>query len=192
MNVMDQGFQLVLGSKSPRRQELLAGMGFQFEIRTKETEENYPSDLNPIDVPLYLAEIKANALLETLSDSEILITSDTIVLLEGEILGKPTDAEHAVEMLQKLSGKTHDVVTGVCLLSAQKKHAFSVTTKVHFKPLTIELITHYVTQYKPFDKAGSYGIQEWIGYVGIDKIEGSYFNVVGLPTAELWDALKNF
>lgn len=192
MNVMDQGFQLVLGSKSPRRQELLAGMGFQFEIRTKETEENYPSDLNPIDVPVYLAEIKANALLETLSDSEILITSDTIVLLEGEILGKPTDADHAIEMLLKLSGKTHDVVTGVCLLSKHKKHAFSVTTKVHFKPLTVDLINYYVKHYKPFDKAGSYGIQEWIGYVGIDKIEGSYFNVVGLPTAELWDALKNF
>lgn len=192
MNVMDQGFQLVLGSKSPRRQELLAGMGFQFEIRTKETEENYPCDLNPIDVPVYLAEIKANALLETLSDSEILITSDTIVLLEGEILGKPTDAHNAVEMLQKLSGKTHEVITGVCLLSKHKKQTFSVTTKVHFKPLSLDSINYYITNYKPLDKAGSYGIQEWIGYVGIEKIEGSYFNVVGLPTAELWDALKNF
>jgi septum formation protein len=192
MNVIENGFQLVLGSKSPRRQELLAGMGFQFEIRTKDTDETFPTSLQPVDVPVFLAELKSEALVETLVEGEILITSDTIVLLEGEILGKPTDAIHATEMLRRLAGKSHDVVTGVCLCSTQKKHSFSVSTRVYFKPLSSEQINYYVANYKPFDKAGSYGIQEWIGYVGIDKIEGSYFNVVGLPTAELWDALKTF
>lgn len=192
MNVIENGFQLVLGSKSPRRQELLAGMGFQFEIRTKDTDETFPTSLQPVDVPVFLAELKSDALVETLVEGEVLITSDTIVLLEGEILGKPTDATHATEMLRRLAGKSHDVVTGVCLRSTQKKHSFSVSTRVYFKPLSTEQINYYVANYKPFDKAGSYGIQEWIGYVGIDKIEGSYFNVVGLPTAELWDALKAF
>lgn len=192
MKVIENGFQLVLGSKSPRRQELLAGMGFQFEIRTKDTDETFPTSLQPVDVPVFLAELKSDALVETLVEGEVLITSDTIVLLEGEILGKPTDATHATEMLRRLAGKSHDVVTGVCLRSAQKKHSFSVSTRVYFKPLSSEQINYYVANYKPFDKAGSYGIQEWIGYVGIDKIEGSYFNVVGLPTAELWDALKAF
>lgn len=192
MNVIENGFQLVLGSKSPRRQELLAGMGFQFEIRTKDTDETFPTSLQPVDVPVFLAELKSDALVESLVEGEVLITSDTIVLLEGEILGKPTDATHATEMLRRLAGKSHDVVTGVCLRSTQKKHSFSVSTRVYFKPLSTEQINYYVANYKPFDKAGSYGIQEWIGYVGIDKIEGSYFNVVGLPTAELWDALKAF
>lgn len=186
------GFQLVLGSKSPRRQELLAGMGFDFEVRTKDTDEDFPDYLSPKEVPVYLAALKANALVNELKQGEVLITSDTIVLLENEILGKPTSPENAKEMLRKLASKSHEVITGVHLKSLEKNHSFSVSTKVFFKPLTAEMIDFYVENYKPFDKAGSYGIQEWIGFVGIERIEGSYFNVVGLPVSELWDALNNF
>jgi septum formation protein len=186
------GFQLVLGSKSPRRQELLAGMGFDFEVRTKDTDEDFPVTIPFKDVPVFLAEIKANALIDDLKKGEVLITSDTIVLLENEILGKPTSPENAKEMLQKLAGKSHEVITGVHLKSVEKSVSFSVSTNVFFKPLTDEMISFYIENYKPFDKAGAYGIQEWIGFVGIERIEGSYFNVVGLPVAELWDALNKF
>jgi septum formation protein len=186
------GFQLVLGSKSPRRQELLAGMGFDFEVRTKDTDEDFPATIPFKDVPVFLAEIKANALTDDLKKGEVLITSDTIVLLENEILGKPTSPENAKEMLQKLAGKSHEVITGVHLKSLEKSVSFSVSTNVFFKPLTDEIISFYIENYKPFDKAGAYGIQEWIGFVGIERIEGSYFNVVGLPVAELWDALNKF
>lgn len=186
------GFQLVLGSKSPRRQELLAGMGFDFEVRTKDTDEDFPDSLAPKKVPAYLAELKALALVNELEQGEVLITSDTIVLLENEILGKPTSPEDAKQMLQKLAGKRHEVVTGVHLRNLEKNVSFSVSTKVFFKPLTAEIIDFYVENYKPFDKAGAYGIQEWIGFVGIERIEGSYFNVVGLPVSELWDQLNKF
>lgn len=186
------GFQLVLGSKSPRRQELLAGMGFDFEVRTKDTDEDFPATIPFKDVPVFLAEIKANALTDDLKKGEVLITSDTIVLLENEILGKPTSPENAKEMLQNLAGKSHEVITGVHLKSVEKSVSFSVSTNVFFKPLTDEMISFYIENYKPFDKAGAYGIQEWIGFVGIERIEGSYFNVVGLPVAELWDALNKF
>lgn len=186
------GFQLILGSKSPRRQELLSGMGFDFQVRTKDTDEEYPADLPLKEVPVYLAELKALALLEELKIGEVLITSDTIVLLENEILGKPTSPENAKEMLQKLSAKKHEVITGVHLKSLDKSFSFAVSTKVFFKTLTSENIDFYVENYKPFDKAGAYGIQEWIGFIGIERIEGSYFNVVGLPVSELWDALRTF
>ncbi len=186
------GFQLVLGSKSPRRQELLEGMGFDFDVRTKDTDERFPDSLSPKEVPLYLAALKANALIDELKQGEVLITSDTIVLLDNEILGKPTSPANAKEMLRKLASNNHEVITGVHLKSLEKSHSFSVSTKVFFKPLTEEMIDFYIENYNPFDKAGSYGIQEWIGFVGIDRIEGSYFNVVGLPVAELWDALNNF
>lgn len=186
------GFQLILGSKSPRRQELLAGLGFDFEVRTKDTQEDFPNSLAAKEVPAYLAEVKALALINELSKGEVLITSDTIVLLEDEILGKPISPEDAKQMLQKLSGKLHEVITGVHLRSLEKHVSFSVSTKVFFKPLTAGIINFYVENYKPFDKAGAYGIQEWIGFVGIERIEGSYFNVVGLPVAELWDELNKF
>jgi septum formation protein len=186
------GCQLVLGSKSPRRQELLAGMGFDFEVRTKDTDEDFPDSLAPKEVPTYLAEVKALALVNELKLGEVLITSDTIVLLENEILGKPISPEEAKQMLQKLAGKRHEVITGVHLRNLEKNVSFSVSTKVFFKPLTTEIIDFYVENYKPFDKAGAYGIQEWIGFVGIERIEGSYFNVVGLPVAELWDELNKF
>ncbi len=193
MNMLHlENTKIVLGSKSPRRQELLKGLGLEFELRTKETEENYPADMNLREVPAFLAEIKADALQDSLAENELLITSDTIVLIEGEILGKPESFEHAVEMLQKLSGKPHEVITGVHLRSAKHHHSFSVTTKVFFKTLPEKDIRYYVENFKPFDKAGSYGIQEWIGYMGIERIEGSYFNVMGLPVAELWDELKRY
>lgn len=182
--------RLVLGSKSPRRQELLKGLGLTFELRTKDTAEDYSDTLDPREVPAYLAEIKADALFDSLAPDELLITSDTIVLIDNEILGKPEDAEHAVQMLQQLSGRPHEVVTGVHLRSHNYRKSFSVTTKVFFKPLTEAEIRYYVENYRPFDKAGAYGIQEWIGYVAIEKIEGSHFNVMGLPVAELWEELE--
>jgi septum formation protein len=183
-------YKLILGSKSPRRQELLKGMALDFEIRTLETEEVYPDELDPRQVPAFLAELKAAALAGTLQADEVLITSDTVVLLDGEILGKPESHAHATEMLSKQSGKMHEVITGVHLKNPAFDRTFSVTTKVFFKELTPAEIEFYIVNYKPFDKAGSYGIQEWIGYIGIAYIEGSFFNVVGLPVAELYDALQ--
>ena len=183
---------IILGSKSPRRKELLSGLGVQFEVRTLDTNEDYPDTLDNREVPTFLAKLKAQALLSSLKTEEILITSDTIVLLENEILGKPKDAAQAFQMLRKLSGKSHEVITGVHLQSQQKSKSFQVVTKVYFKELTDSQIEYYIENYKPFDKAGGYGIQEWIGYIGISKIEGSYFNVVGLPVAELFDELKLF
>lgn len=191
--MLDLGnYSIILGSKSPRRKELLSGLGVQFEIRTLDTNEDYPDSLNNREVPCFLAKLKAEALLDSLKSDEVLIASDTIVLLENEILGKPKDAQHAFEMLRKLSGKFHEVITGVHLLSKEKSKSFQVVTNVYFKELSDSQINYYIENYKPFDKAGGYGIQEWIGYVGISKIEGSYFNVVGLPVAELYDELKLF
>ena len=185
------GFQLVLGSKSPRRQELLEGMGFDFDVRTKDTDERFPDSLSPKEVPLYLAALKANALIDELKQGEVLITSDTIVLLDNEILGKPTSPAKAKEMLRKLASNNHEVITGVHLKSLEKSHSFSVSTKVFFKPLTEEMIDFYIENYNPFDKAGSYGIQEWIGFVGVSKIEGSYANVMGMPTDKVFNYLLN-
>lgn len=191
--MLDTGeYSIILGSKSPRRKELLSGLGVQFEIRTLDTNEDYPDTLDNREVPTFLAKLKAEALSDSLSSAEILITSDTVVLLENEILGKPKDAVQAFEMLRKLSGKSHEVITGVHLQSQQQAKSFQVVTKVYFKDLADAEIDYYIQNYKPFDKAGGYGIQEWIGYVGISKIEGSYFNVVGLPVAELYDELKLF
>ena len=182
---------LILGSKSPRRQELIKGMGFEYEIRTLDTDESYPSTLKGTEVAGYLAIQKADALLPTLQENELLLTSDTVVIVEGELLGKPADKDEAGAMLTKLSGKTHQVITGVHLATMQHRHTFSVTTEVVFHSLQAQEIEHYVQHYKPFDKAGSYGIQEWIGYIGIEKMKGSYYNVMGLPTAELWQELRN-
>ena len=168
-------------------------MGIEFETRAKSVDESYPDDLIKEQVALYLCEKKANAFtLQEFAADELLITADTIVCLGDEILNKPANREHAIEMIKKLSGKKHEVITGICLRSAQKSKSFSVSTDVYFKTLCLEEIEYYVDHYKPYDKAGSYGIQEWIGYVGIEKIEGSYFNVVGLPTARLYEELKKF
>ncbi len=184
--------KIILGSKSPRRKELLNLLGYSFELRTLDTDESFPLDLPISEIPVYIANKKAEALLPSLVENELLITADTIVVLNNEVLGKPMDAADAKEMLAKLSGKTHQVITGVCVNTLEKSVHKSVTTKVSFKDLSPSEIHFYVENYKPFDKAGSYGIQEYIGLIGIEKIEGSYTNVVGLPTAELAEMLKSF
>lgn len=181
--------QLVLGSKSPRRQELLKGMGFDFVIRTQDSDESYPDSLTLDEVAEYIARQKANVLQNTLTEKELLICSDTAVIIDNQFLAKPSDRDDAILMLAKLSGKTHKVITGVHLATSTNQWSFSDTTFVTFSSLTSQEIDYYVDQYKPYDKAGSYGIQEWIGYIGIEKMNGSYFNVMGLPTAKLWKEL---
>ncbi|MBE0640010.1 MAG: septum formation protein Maf [Bacteroidales bacterium] len=186
-------YKIVLASNSPRRQELLKLMGIDFRIRIKPVDENYPDGLTPDEVARYLCEKKAMAFEpDELSVGELLITADTIVCLGGEIMNKPEDRSHAIEMLRKLSGKKHQVITGVALRSLEKMTSFTVSTDVVFKKLSDDDISFYVDNYKPFDKAGAYGIQEWIGFVGIERIDGSYFNVVGLPTARLYKELEEF
>ena len=184
--------KLILASKSPRRQQLLADLGFEFEVRLKEVDEVFPEHIPLEKVAEYLAKLKAEAFAPTLKADECCITADTVVLSEGRIFGKPLDVAEATEMLQSLSGKSHKVITGVCLVTPTESHSFSVSTKVHFRTLEASEIAYYIEQFQPFDKAGAYGIQEWIGMVGIEKIEGSYFNVVGLPTEKLFLELKNF
>ncbi len=168
-------------------------MGIRFEVRVKPVDESFPAELKKEEVALYLCQKKANAFADDeINKDELLITADTIVCLGNEILNKPGDREHAIEMITKLSGKKHEVITGICFRSNAKSRRFFVSTDVYFRNLSRAEIEYYVDHYKPFDKAGSYGIQEWIGYVGIEKIEGSYFNVVGLPTARLYEELKKF
>jgi septum formation protein len=186
-------YHIILASKSPRRQELLRGMGVDLEILTKETPENYPTDLPLDEVPKYLSLQKSLAFRdEELPADYLLITSDTVVICEGEILGKPKDREDAERMLQLLSGKTHHVVTGVTVRSAKKTESFAVRSNVTFAELDDEEINYYIEHCKPYDKAGAYGIQEWIGYVGISGLEGSFYNVMGLPTRKLYQCLKGF
>jgi len=186
-------YQIILASKSPRRQELLRGMGVNFEILTKETPENYPTDLPLDEVPKFLSLQKSLAFADNeLPADYLLITSDTVVICEGEILGKPKDRKDAVRMLQMLSGKTHHVVTGVTVRSAERTDSFAVRSNVTFADLEQDEIDYYIEHCKPFDKAGAYGIQEWIGYVGISGLEGSFYNVMGLPTRKLYQCLKEF
>lgn len=182
--------KLVLGSKSPRRQELLKGMGFDFVIRTQDSDESYPDNLELDKVAEYLAGQKASVLQNTLASNELLICSDTAVIVNDQFLAKPIDRNEAIAMISSLSGKTHQVITGVHLSTSTDQWSFSDTTLVTFSTLSEKEIEFYVDNYKPFDKAGSYGIQEWIGYIGIEKMDGSYFNVMGLPTAKLWQELK--
>ena len=186
-------YHIILASKSPRRQELLRGMGVDFEILTKETDERFPSDMPLDEVPKYLSLQKSLAFTDDeLPADYLLITSDTVVICEGEILGKPKDREDAARMLQLLSGKTHHVVTGVTVRSAEKIESFAVRSNVTFAQLDADEINYYIEHCKPFDKAGAYGIQEWIGYVGISGLEGSFYNVMGLPTRRLYQCLKGF
>lgn len=182
--------KIVLASKSPRRQELIKELGFDFEIRTKEVDEIYPSELDPYKVPEFLAALKSTPIVPTLVQNEVLLTSDTIVLSEGRILGKPNSEQEAFEMIQSLSGKVHEVITGVQLKSLAKTISFSSITQVYFTELTADEISYYVQKYKPMDKAGAYGIQEWIGYIGVSKIEGCYYNVMGLPIHDVYQRLK--
>ena len=186
-------YHIVLASKSPRRQELLRGMGVDFEILTKETDESFPPEMPLDEVSKYLSLQKSLAFAdEELPADYLLITSDTVVICEGEILGKPKDREDAARMLQLLSGKTHHVVTGVTVRSAEKTESFAVRSNVTFAALDADEIDYYIEHCKPFDKAGAYGIQEWIGYVGISGLEGSFYNVMGLPTRRLYQCLKGF
>ena len=183
---------IILASKSPRRQNLLKELGFDFEIKTKEIEEISPPELQRENVALFLSELKASAFVDDLNENDLIITSDTIVCLGNEIIGKPKGREDAIKMLGKLSGNKHEVITAVTFLSKEKKHTFYEETAVYFKALTFQEIEYYVDNYQPFDKAGSYGIQEWIGYIGIEKIIGSYFNVMGLPVKRVYEELIKF
>jgi septum formation protein len=187
------GYHLILASASPRRISLLKELNLSFDCIPLDVEEVFPSGLEDHEVAKFLARLKAEAFpIEKLTPKSILITADTIVCLNDEVIGKPEDREHAIEMLRKLSGQMHKVITGVCLRSHDKESIFSNETDVYFSKLTDEEIIYYVDQFKPFDKAGAYGIQEWIGYIGIEKIEGSYFNVMGLPVQQLYVELKKF
>ncbi len=187
------GRHIILASQSPRRQYLLKELGFNFEIRETNVKEDYPAGLKPEEIAVFLAELKAGSFdISRLDEKAIIITADTIVSLGDEILGKPASYGEAVVMLQKLSGRKHDVITAVCLKSTKKKQVFHVLSSVYFKELTLEEIEYYIDNFQPFDKAGGYGIQEWIGYIGINKIEGSFFNVMGLPVKELYEELLKF
>lgn len=183
----------ILASASPRRRELLDGLGLPYEVRLLPgIDETYSPTLTGEEIPIAISQKKAEAYLGTLQANEVLIAADTIVLCEDQVLGKPADEAEAVGMLRLLRDKTHEVITGVTLLTPTRRHSFASTSRVTFSALTDEEITHYVTRYRPLDKAGAYGIQEWIGYIGVSRIEGSYFNVMGLPVQRLYEELKAF
>ena len=186
-----QTIPIILASKSPRRQELMTSMNLDFKVLLKEVDESYPDNLLPAEIAVYIAEKKAKAFSED-SLGNMVITADTIVAYNNEILGKPEDATHAIEMLNKLSGTNHQVYTGVSIAHRDLLHSFYDVTEVFFSPLTEAQIAYYVTNYNPFDKAGAYGIQDWIGAVAVKKIIGSYTNVMGLPTEKLYKALSGF
>ena len=185
-------YNFILASNSPRRKELLGHIVPSFIQKTKEVDEIYPDTLAVKEVAAYLAKLKADAFTEDLKENDVVITSDTTVVLENQIYGKPKDRKDAIEILQKLSGKQHEVITGVCLKSATKELVFSCSTKVYFKVLKQEEIEYYIDTYKPYDKAGAYAIQEWIGFIGIEKIDGDYNNIVGLPVQKLATQLALF
>ena len=186
-------FKVILASNSPRRKELLGGLGIAYEVKAMpDVDESFPTDLESEEIPVYIAKKKVDAYKPIMQSDELIITADTIVWLDGIVMGKPKDAGEACEMLRRLSGRTHQVITGVCVTTIDKQVSFSTVTDVTFDELTEEEIAYYVTHFKPMDKAGSYGIQEWIGYVGVRSISGSYFNVVGLPIQRLYSELKRF
>lgn len=193
INYRLKGRHIILASQSPRRQYLLKELGLDFEIRTTQVRENYPEGLTPEQIAIYLSELKSDSFdTARLDDHAIVITADTIVSVGGEILGKPGNYTEAVRMLKKLSGRKHDVITAVTLKSKIKRKTFFVISSVIFKELSQEEIDYYIDNFQPFDKAGGYGIQEWIGYIGINKIEGSFFNIMGLPVKELYEELLKF
>lgn len=182
--------KIILASNSPRRKELLAGLGLPFEVNVlPDIDESYPQDMETLSVSEYIANKKAAAYKDYIKRGTLVITADTTVVLGKEIMGKPVDAEDASRMLHELSGKTHQVVTGVCLTTPDEQHSFSVVTDVTFKELSDKEINYYISNYKPFDKAGAYGIQEWIGYIGCTRLEGSYYNVMGLPVQRIYTEL---
>ena len=186
-------YKLILASNSPRRKELLAGLGLPFEVRVlQDIDEHYPDSLTVNEVARYIAKEKADAYRRIIAPDELIITADTVVIVGDEILGKPVDEADAIRMLRLLSGRTHQVTTGVCLLTATKESCFDVTTDVTFKTLSDEEIHYYVDRYRPFDKAGAYGIQEWIGYIGVTGLHGSYYNVMGLPVQRIYQELTKY
>ena len=185
-------YNYILASKSPRRQELLHSLGVEFQILISDVDETYPENLTKEEIPVFLAELKSKSLIKNLKENDLLITADTIVWLNGEVLGKPENKEEAVRTLQKLSATEHQVISGVCLTSINKQKSFFSVSNVQFKNLSLPEIEYYVSEYKPFDKAGAYGIQEWIGYIGITHIEGSFYNVMGLPVQQLYTEIQNF
>ncbi|MDR1161120.1 MAG: Maf-like protein [Tannerellaceae bacterium] len=186
-------YKIILGSNSPRRKELLAGLGLRFDVRPMPgLDESYPASLKAGDIALYIAARKAEAYLPSLQEDELLITADTLVCIHNEVLGKPAGRADAICMLQTLSGQTHEVITGVCLTTHSKSVSFSVTSTVRFAPLSDDDIIYYIDNFHPYDKAGAYGIQEWIGYVAVEGIQGSFYNVMGLPIQRVYQELRIF
>ena len=183
-------FNIVLASNSPRRKELMSGLGVDYVVKTlPDVDESYPDTLQGEEIPLYIAKEKADAYIPMMQPDELIITADTIVWLDGKVLGKPKDREDAIRMLRKLSGASHQVITGVCLTTKGWQNSFTVTTDVTFAVLSEEEIVYYVDKYSPMDKAGAYGVQEWIGFIGVESISGSYYNVMGLPVQKLYREL---
>ncbi len=187
------GYNVILGSNSPRRKELLSGLDIAYEVKTlPDIDESYPDYLWKEEIPVYLSKLKADAYAEYMEDNTLLITADTIVWLNGKVYGKPVSERDASDMLNALSGKTHEVISGVCITSKEKQKAFYATSEVKFASLDEEEIAYYIKKYKPFDKAGSYGVQEWIGYIGVESLKGSFYNVMGLPVRLLYKYLKEW
>ena len=184
-------YKVILASNSPRRKELLAGLGVEYEVRTlPDVDESYPETLQGADIPLHIAKVKADAYRNLMQPGELMITADTIVWLDGEVLGKPKDREDALLMLRAMSGRTHEVFTGVCITTTGWQRSFAAATEVRFAQLTEEEIAYYVDTYRPMDKAGAYGVQEWIGFIGVEHIAGSYYNIMGLPVQRLYRVLQ--
>ena len=185
-------YKIILASQSPRRIELLNGLNIKFEVQVLDVNEDFPAQMVGVDIPMFLAEKKANAYKHIMDEHTMIITADTIVWHEGKVLGKPVDETDARRMLSALSGKTHQVITGVCISTLQRRKVFHVISDVRFARLAEAEIEYYLQNFKPYDKAGSYGVQEWIGFVGVEHINGSYFNVMGLPVQRLYNELKRW
>ena len=194
MNLLQniEKYKIILASQSPRRIELLGGLNIKFEVQVLDVNEDFPAQMVGVDIPMYLAEKKANAYKHIMDEHTMIITADTIVWHEGKVLGKPVDETDARRMLRALSGKTHQVITGVCISTLQRRKVFHVISDVRFARLAEVEIEYYLQNFKPYDKAGSYGVQEWIGFVGVEHINGSYFNVMGLPVQRLYNELKRW
>ena len=193
IRVVMRDYHIILASNSPRRRELLSGLDLEYEVKVlPDIEEGYPEGLSMEEIPRYIAAEKAAAYKDIIADNDLIITADTVVVLGDEVLGKPTDLDDARRMLRELSGKTHQVITGVYLMTKEKERGFSVVTGVTFKELSDEEIDYYVEKYHPLDKAGAYGIQEWIGYIGVTGLNGSYYNVMGLPVQRIYNELLLF
>lgn len=183
-------YKVILASGSPRRRELMAGLGVNYEVRIlPDVDESYPDTLQGEEIPLYIAKEKADAYIPMMQPDEMIITADTIVWLDGKVLGKPRDREDALQMLRTMSGRTHEVFTGVCITTTDWQRSFTAQTEVRFATLSEDEIIYYVDNFKPMDKAGAYGVQEWIGFIGVENISGSYYNIMGLPVQKLYREL---